>query len=998
MNASKDYPIEVALVDAQGQVLDRAPHDADTTVGELIARARRASAALGEGELLATWQAHPLAAQMTLIEVLFGFPVDDGPLELTITPRADRATGRIRRESVSRYLTLDRVLEELEVEYEELAGLVADGKIRAFRVEDTTRFSKADVLALKQLKPTPTPEPTAAWLDLSLADALTALNLGEEELVRLVSEGEIRAFKDGDEIRFRRTDIDAHRNRHRRSYYSLPDALRRLGTTGRELARLVSEGQVRSFRDGDEMWFRKSDIDERAVPGGGDEHRFFTCEDVQRILGVAESELARMVADGELRAFRDGDEIRFPRADVGAMLAERAIRERITRPDDAPPSRAREDASDLDAVPGAVSAPADSAARRPAPAVSLDSGGAVPSAARDPIESTTLRQPLPVASGPSSPSIRAVDPTVSARESVEHPPHEAHGTTASPMPGPVATGVAETGAASAAMAVGPGASPATTPDSVPLGRASPAGGGKGAARPGPRAGSESTELASKGVPAPPPSSASVIELEARWLPPSVGCTSHVNVIVTPGVGGSEADGEVRLVVPGALIASAALGLAGGRAAGAIAIHPLVAGPLDARLEVWRAGTVAGSLALPLGVRPRPWLGPVALRLALVLPLAGLVLALVPASGAGGGGVAVRVDAWVRSVCGWELAGLAAGLGALAVAGVARAAASRATQVVRGPLTLSPLGSRVLAVTPRVSRTREDVPPAAETSWPGCVPAGATSTGFRAFRHVQTGIELVEIPAGAFWRGARDDDPLAQADERPCRRIELAAFLIGRVPVTVSQFRRFAALVPEWDERRAGSPEADEGYLKSWRRGLAQRAQPVTEVSWFAAEAFCAWAGLALPTEAQWEKAARGTRGSRFPWGDEWPTPEHARFADTHLAPVWDGGRYVGAHAAGASPYGVLEVAGNAEEWVADRYDPAGYAGGPDRDPTGPASGSLRVARGGSYQSPPEDLRATARHHRLPMTSDASLGFRVALGTSPASGSAPSADDARPPQA
>lgn len=206
------------------------------------------------------------------------------------------------------------------------------------------------------------------------------------------------------------------------------------------------------------------------------------------------------------------------------------------------------------------------------------------------------------------------------------------------------------------------------------------------------------------------------------------------------------------------------------------------------------------------------------------------------------------------------------------------------------------------------------------------------------------------------------DPAAEhapePDEAPRHRVPVAAFRIGRTLVTNSEYAVFvsAAGRPAPSHWPGGSPSTD------------QALHPVTYVSWDDARAFCAWAGGFLPTEAQWERAARGDDDRAWPWGDDAPTSEHATFASA-------GTSAVGLHPAGASPCGALDLAGNAWEWTTSAYRDYPYDADDGREDD--ASPGPRVVRGGAYSHGPGEIRCSYRHGMLPGAVDHYVGFRFA---------------------
>jgi formylglycine-generating enzyme required for sulfatase activity len=223
--------------------------------------------------------------------------------------------------------------------------------------------------------------------------------------------------------------------------------------------------------------------------------------------------------------------------------------------------------------------------------------------------------------------------------------------------------------------------------------------------------------------------------------------------------------------------------------------------------------------------------------------------------------------------------------------------------------------------------------------------------------------MIPIPAGEFLIGSTTG---GNPDEMPQRRVTLDAFSIDKFETTVGRFAKFL---------QASGADAPE----YWNMVNVQTDGefPVVGVDWDQAQAYCKWAGKRLPTEAEWEKAARGTDGRMYPWGN---TGQPQQMANLGKGGTFGYGKSltkVGNYESGKSPFGVYDMIGNVWEWVADWYDKSSYQGMPDKNPKGPEKGEQKVIRGGSWARVPLVSRAAARNRAAASSQTTSIGFRCA---------------------
>jgi formylglycine-generating enzyme required for sulfatase activity len=227
-----------------------------------------------------------------------------------------------------------------------------------------------------------------------------------------------------------------------------------------------------------------------------------------------------------------------------------------------------------------------------------------------------------------------------------------------------------------------------------------------------------------------------------------------------------------------------------------------------------------------------------------------------------------------------------------------------------------------------------------------------------------GMEMVYVPGGTFEMGSTDGD----SDEQPVHSVTLDSFWIDRTEVTNAQYARCVANGICSPRSKSSSPTRDSYYGDS-----QYDAYPVIYVNWSDATTYCEWAGGRLPTEAQWEYAARGPDGHIYPWGDNLPDDTLVNY-NFYVGDTTE----VGSYPDGVSWVGALDMAGNVWEWVNDWYDGEYYASSPPKNPRGPGAGDWRMVRGGSWHDDEENVRAAYRLIVHPDDRTGNNGFRCVV--------------------
>jgi formylglycine-generating enzyme required for sulfatase activity len=258
------------------------------------------------------------------------------------------------------------------------------------------------------------------------------------------------------------------------------------------------------------------------------------------------------------------------------------------------------------------------------------------------------------------------------------------------------------------------------------------------------------------------------------------------------------------------------------------------------------------------------------------------------------------------------------------------------------------------------------PTSTVTMEPSATPIATTTSAPEIVEH---DTQMVLVPAGEFIMGS----DVSREDEKPAHKVYLDNYYIDIYKVTNAAYKLCV------DEKACKPPIFLNSYLRPVYYGDTRYDYyPVMAVDWYMAKTYCEWRGARLPTEAEWEKAARGTDGRSYPWGED-IDQTRANYNNNDDPKFVGDTSKVGSYPNGASPYGVYDMAGNIWDWTADLYNEKYYASLPKviANPLGPATGNYRVIRGGSWSSGASSLRSSRRSWNDPTNANIYIGFRCA---------------------
>ena len=288
----------------------------------------------------------------------------------------------------------------------------------------------------------------------------------------------------------------------------------------------------------------------------------------------------------------------------------------------------------------------------------------------------------------------------------------------------------------------------------------------------------------------------------------------------------------------------------------------------------------------------------------------------------------------------------------------------------GKPTLTPTATPTFTPSPTSTDTPTITPTPTLTPTPLPLPP-ATAKAKDTWVSPADGMEIVYIPEDHYVIGSLDSDPVAWIVEKPQHRVDLSGYWMDKTLVTNGMYAKCV---------QAGSCPAKIKVNSFFRDSYYGNSEfddyPVVFVTWDEAQTYCTWAGRRLPTEAEWEVAARGRDERMYPWGNTPPNCSLVNFGAGVAKFCTGDTTAVGKYPQGASPYGLLDMAGNVWEWVADWLGP-NYLAEPHQDPTGFSNGTLRVTRGGAYYSDAKYVRATFRAGHDPNDPTDYIGFRCA---------------------